>query len=359
MPERKPAKPGRSALRITGPKAPTPSGKTVTLAWPKSVTSIDPRPTNFTSIDSRVVTPVFGKYITRNGGFVEHLNRVRTLINTYAEKPATPRPLNIFLAAPPGGGKSFLIKQLISGFKEKDRFAFEEIYVASLDEVRDLHDVFQRVQSYNLEGKMPVVFFDEIDTKLDGHALYPKFLAPMWDGTFFVGKEKYFLGKSIFFFAGSTLSLEAVSAQILGRHKSKSVLPYDRYFDSWKRKFDKFSMSQQDKLFDFMDRIDAFVRIPPIDKKLLGQDLEQEYEDLAIMLVLKNFPNVKFIGKEALKTIRDELTKPNSMRKAEKMIFGARLVEPQSFDMRSMALAPPKTGESAWGIEVEQPKDVS
>src|SRR5208282_1251493 len=42
-------------------------------------------------------------------------------------------------------------------------------------------------------------------------------ITPMWDGTFYVGKEKLFLGKCIFFFAGSGLSLEAESRDVLAR----------------------------------------------------------------------------------------------------------------------------------------------
>ena len=61
------------------------------------------------------------------------------------------------------------------------------------------------------------------------------------DGTFYIGKEKYYLGRSIFFFAGSTLSLEAESKKILdayGAASPNSTMPYDAYFKQWKSAFD-------------------------------------------------------------------------------------------------------------------------
>ncbi len=112
------------------------------------------------------------------------------------------------------------------------------------------------------------------------------------------------------------------------------MLPYDRYFDSWMLEFERFCKKQKDKLPDFMDRIDAIIRIPPICREMLGNGLGKEYEDLAIMLIKKNFGGVKFIGKWALKAICDELTRPNSMRKAEKMIFSSRLRETENFDLQ-------------------------
>ena len=88
------------------------------------------------------------------------------------------------------------------------------------------------------------------------------------------------------------------------------------------------------ELPDFMDRIDAVVRIPPMRRELLGHDLKREYEDLAIMLILKNFPDVKFIGKWALETICEALAPPNSMRRAEKMIFSSTVQESENFDLQ-------------------------
>ena len=40
----------------------------------------------------------------------------------------------------------------------------------------------------------------------------------MWDGNFYVGKEKFFLGKCIFFFSGSSLSAEDETSKIFEKY---------------------------------------------------------------------------------------------------------------------------------------------
>jgi ATPase family associated with various cellular activities (AAA) len=276
------------------------------------------------------------------------------------------------LAAPPGSGKSFLIKQLISSdntqasgdnevaqeqlaFPESERealqversggekisFEDEEVYVASLESPAELFGVFQRVQSTNLEGKkIPVVFFDEIDAEIGGAPLYAKFLAPMYDGKFYIGKERYFLGRCIFFFAGSTLSLEKQSKDILKKRRTRGTLAYQTYYSAWDKELKKYVRKQPNKLHDFMDRIDAKIPIPPICRELLGSKLQKEYQDLACMLVRKHFPNIKFIGKIALKMISDALANTlkngESVRAVEKMIFGSEFINEDTFDLKCL-----------------------
>jgi len=282
-------------------------------------------------VEKRALAPVFGRYVTRNSTFVTYLSGVRDQIEAYVSRTSVKRPLNILLAAAPGSGKSFLIKQLISTINSDLDIAFEEVYIASLENSSELYSVFQRVQSINLEGKLPAIFFDEVDSAINGTKLYPKFLAPMWDGTFYIGKERFVLGKSIFFFAGSTLSLEDGSNKIL-EDANTLTISYDEYFDRWKSLFDDHVKSDQDKLLDFVDRVDAIIRIPPVRKELLGDQCKSEYEDLVCMLVDKHFPKVKFIGKAALEIICNELTKGSSLRVAEKIVFNSKPVDPEIFD---------------------------
>lgn len=318
-------------------------------------------------IGTKTITPRFGNYITRNDGFVAYLAAVRDQIETYITKLSVKRPLNILLAAPPGSGKSFLIKQLIASIDGATKVSFEEVYIASLENTSELYSIFQRVQSINLEGKIPVVFFDEIDSEIGGSTLYAKFLAPMWDGTFYLGKEKFYLGRSIFFFAGSTLSLEQESKEIIASHCGQGPLPYEAYFEDWKEKFDEIHQKAKNKLPDFMDRIDAIVRIPPINDKLLGQECQAEYDDLAIMLILKHFPGVKYVGKWALEIISKAL-KGTSVRTAEKIVFNSSLEESENFEFSCLSEReqrrnqPPKPDDLVdgkekfvWKIDVRKP----
>ena len=60
-----------------------------------------------------------------------------------------------------------------------------------------------RVRDIALEGKIPLVFFDEFDSAFEGKFGWLKyFLAPMQDGKFREGETMHPIGKSIFVFAG-------------------------------------------------------------------------------------------------------------------------------------------------------------
>lgn len=285
-------------------------------------------------IIDRVLKPAFGKYITRNKGFVEHLKDAKDRITGYINKPTAIRPLNILVAAPPGNGKSFLIKQLIESANSEGNLSFEEVYVASFDETTQIYSIFQRVQSINLEGKIPVVFFDEIDSEVNNRPIYQKFLAPMWDGTFFIGKERHFLGKCIFFFAGSSLSLEQQNKTVIENIVGKCS--YEEYLQKWTMEFDKFVKDGKEKIGDFRDRLDLVLRIPPVDEKLLGACVEDEYRDLACMLILKNFHEVRLVGEIALRHICDVLKSgDSSIRKADKLVFSSKTLDSEKFDVFS------------------------
>jgi hypothetical protein len=285
--------------------------------------------------EKRTIKPAFANYVSRNTGFLAHVGDVRDQIVTYLNKGKVKRPLNILLAAPPGSGKSFLIKELVSSTLIKtpakaepssltELSIFEEVYIASLENVDELFKIFQRIQSINLEGKIPVIFFDEIDTPIAGVHVYAKFLAPMWDGTFFLGKEKFFLGKCILFFAGSTLSLEKRSTEVIELLGAKSKpIAYDDYYEAWKKQFDEDFRAFDHKLPDFLDRIDSILRIPPVCEELLGNETDDEYDDLACMLIRKHFRSVRLIEKEALSIISRSLRTANSVRTAEKIVFSS------------------------------------
>lgn len=249
----------------------------------------------------------------------------------YVEKREVTRPLNILLAAPPGSGKSFLIKQLVKSAGQ-ERFSFEEVYVAAFDDVSELLGVFQRAQSVFVSGKIPVVFFDEVDSKVADSPIYKRFLSPMWDGTFFIGKDKFHLGRSIFFFAGSTLSLESVSDAILAT--GDLPLSYDEYTTEWQKSFDKhWAASDLEKITDFLDRIDILLRLPPLHPRLLGEHYNDEIADIVLLLILKHHPDVNRVGQIAFDHLCELQKKKNSLRPIEKLIFASLPHDDDLFDV--------------------------
>ncbi len=102
-----------------------------------------------------------GRYVTCTEGFKKELSALEQTVLNYVAREKPSRPLNLLLAANPGSGKSFLVKELskqISGDTE-----FLEYHVASFRGIDDLFSIFQRIQSLNLQGRLPFVLLDEVD----------------------------------------------------------------------------------------------------------------------------------------------------------------------------------------------------
>ena len=138
---------------------------------------------------------------------IEAYQNIRNLIlnyaNNYASNPV--RPLSIAVFGSPGSGKSFgvtqIAKNILPGIVEKLEFN-----VSQFLSVADLGAAFQKVRDVILEGKLPLVFFDEFDSDKDGVALgwIKSFLMPMQDGRFRDESGEHPLGKCILVFAGGT-----------------------------------------------------------------------------------------------------------------------------------------------------------
>jgi len=108
----------------------------------KQISVAIPGPSTTRETKQKIIKPQIGRYVTRNEAFLRHVLDARERMQRYAQKVNAPRPLNILLAAGPGSGKSFLIKQLIGAIDAKAQF--EELYIASLDSVAEIYHMFQR-----------------------------------------------------------------------------------------------------------------------------------------------------------------------------------------------------------------------
>jgi len=272
------------------------------------------------------ITPVFGEYVSRNEDFAAALVDLRDVVRSYIKRPAK-RPLNILLGAQPGSGKSFLVKQLAQSLakKEKAKVTFEEHHVVAFRSVDDLLDVFHRIQSANLEQKVPFVLFDEVDGLVAGRHVLANFLAPMWDGVFHSGKDMFTLGKAVFVFAASSMvpspALEIATAKKITPLNSVS---YSEFARKWLERVEKDVRKKGtiEKCQDFIDRIDVVLCVPPIHEALVGREkASSEYVDIACLLIRKHFPKVKRVEKAALMAIAKTLVETGSYRKAESSVF--------------------------------------
>lgn len=148
----------------------------------------------------------FGKLQTVDRSEIESCRSIKNLIAEYISSVNSPRPLCIAVFGTPGSGKSFGVTEIASSVAPElvKKVSFN---LSQLSSPLDLIKAFHKVRDLCLEGKLPLVFFDEFDSSLEGKLGWLKhFLAPMQDGVFKEGDSLHPIGKAIFVFAGGTSS---------------------------------------------------------------------------------------------------------------------------------------------------------
>jgi hypothetical protein len=167
----------------------------------------------------------FGELKTVDRQEIESLHSISTLISDYAQRYHD-TPLSIAVFGPPGAGKSFSVEQVATSVMPDDikKLSFN---LSQFTGPEDLYDAFHQVRDVSLTGKLPLVFWDEFDTRLRQEPLgwLRYFLAPMQDGKFQEGQIIHPIGRSIFVFAGGTSpnieSFEATITEIKERQAVK------------------------------------------------------------------------------------------------------------------------------------------
>jgi len=146
----------------------------------------------------------YGKYVAVDREEIERVNAIRNLILEYTQNKDA-RPLSIAVFGQPGSGKSFAIKQVGEEIFGKAHRPLE-FNLTQFDSVRDLHHALHTIHDRALEGEVPLVFWDEFDTKRQGEPLgwLKEFLAPMQDARFVSEGEPHPVGRAVFVFAGGT-----------------------------------------------------------------------------------------------------------------------------------------------------------
>ncbi|WP_297421620.1 RyR domain-containing protein [Clostridium sp.] len=148
----------------------------------------------------------FGSLTTVDKTEIESYRSIKNLMLEYISTKNTVRPLSIAVFGTPGSGKSFGIVEVANSIAS-NLIKKLDFNLSQFRSPVDLVNAFHKVRDIVLEGKIPLVFFDEFDSALEGKLGWLKyFLAPMQDGVFREGDSIHPIGKAIFVFAGGTSS---------------------------------------------------------------------------------------------------------------------------------------------------------
>jgi len=209
----------------------------------------------------RIPKSIFGGLSTYDRDEIENFRTFRKVVMEYHGRTNEKKPLSYAVFGPPGSGKSFGIKKILESLKIKIQIV--EKNISQIDAYEDIRTTFQEVRDINLSGKLPIIFFDEFDSKLNENRLgwLKYFLAPMQDGVFKDGESNHPIGKAIFIFAGGTKdSFE------------NFCIPLD-YPEIDPNYTAEILVHKNAKFKDFVSRLKGFINIKGIDCQDVNSDI--------------------------------------------------------------------------------------
>jgi hypothetical protein len=188
---------------------------------------------------------------------IESYRALYSLMFDYVRQTAPPRPLSVAVFGPPGAGKSFGVKMVAKALEASGSRATENLTfnLSQYQKADELAAAFHLVRDVVLKGKIPLVFFDEFDTALEGVPLgwLRYLLGPMQDAEFVDRGTPHPIGQSIFVFAGGTCnSYREFARPFIERNGD----------DKAKDAFTKFKNAKGP---DFLSRLRGTLDIPGLD----------------------------------------------------------------------------------------------
>ena len=185
------------------------------------------------------------------------------------------------------------------------------------------------------------MLFDEVDAKVNGRHVLANFLAPMWDGSYYIGKESVTLGRAVFFFAASAMVPSPTIEGVLTpeeQKKSDTGVAYSEFSRRWREMVMKSveTPPEIEKRKDFLDRIDRLVCLPPVHEALTGDKATLERVQLACKLITKHFNKVVRVERSAALALAKKLAATTSRRPAESSVFCSRVSSAECFSFSDL-----------------------
>lgn len=210
-------------------------------------------------------------------GYICLSPKKKVIINLLKKELRTYRNLKLrsskayLIQASPGSGKSFLISSLAKdlGFQ---LLSYNVSQMLSKQDILDCFDSIISTQFIKKSEQPIIIFFDEINAKVQHEYVYDMFLQPLEDGTFVRGGKTYPIYPFVWIFVGT--------------EKSDEMRRADRKAD------------------DFISRLDlppqTFGTIGPINTRRENDKTETVY--IGVSLLKKCYPDVQFVSKKVLQT---------------------------------------------------------
>jgi hypothetical protein len=205
---------------------------------------------------------------------------LQNVMDSYVSRETFQRPLCIGVFGPPGSGKSFSVKEVarvISNKFDSDPFDFFEFNMTQFDGPEEINSAIEPIRASVARSKVPIVFWDEFDCRYDNHEFgYLRYFLPsMQDGVTYVHGTPYYIGRSIFVFAGGVKSSWACMEELLNQDDDQAL-----------------QLVKTLKIPDFMSRLRVVLDIDgiEIDDSLLQESAtDEQLENLHRILLKRAF----------------------------------------------------------------------
>ncbi len=218
-----------------------------------------------------------GNVRTTDPAEIDPVVTLQTVVDSYVSKESFQRPLCVGVFGPPGSGKSFAVKEVAKVVARRfdanpfDFFEFNLTQFADPDEINSSIDL---VRASVAKGKVPIAFWDEFDCRYGGDEFgYLRYFLPsMQDGVTYVHGSPYYIGRSIFVFAGGVKASWAGMETLLATDTPERLQTIKTL-----------------KIPDFMSRLRVVLDIDSIDipEQLLDEAASPEQLDELRRILLK------------------------------------------------------------------------